>query len=203
MFTNETAAQTEEIVSDTFARTLFDGGTSTTTTKVMRFVANSRDRIPATITSLEDTVRLLRKSITVRRLNLVQKEDIGTGNGKPSPAWNVYMLPPTDDHDALFLWRDFIRKLKFVTDANKAGYTYKIFRCKVCRSEDHPSGMCPFPSQPEWVERPSGTSPALASILNVPQPHPEHTPRTSRGRPSSNRRGGGHRGRGSRNPQRA
>ena len=138
-------------------------------TIMRRFIANYRDNIPETIRNLDDALRFIRTSITVKRLNLVKREDIGTGEGKTQPVWNIYMFPPSRNEEIMREWRSTIRRVVFVTDSNGAGRTMKTFSCTICRSEDHPGGMCPYPDQQGWKTPTPTTSPALDAILGQTQ----------------------------------
>ena len=200
IFLDKTDPQTEAEVSDIVANTLFTIEESTETTRlVKRFLVSHRDNLPLVISRLEDAMRYLRKSISVHRFDLVKKEDIGTGEGRKQPVWNIYIFPPTKDHGALRNWKRFIQGITFVTDSNGAGKTTKIFCCTVCRSEDHPGGMCPYPSQEGWISPPPAHSPALDSILNQPDPLQKNRTPAARGRGAPSHRSRGHNGRGGRN----
>ena len=199
IFINKTAQETEEAVADAVAETLFDGDGTETATAVRHFVANNKDNIPTIIiNNIEDTLRYLRKSITIRRMDLKKREDIGTGEGEGRPAWNLYMYPPTQDHKAMRTWRLLIRKTTFVTESNGAGRTHKIFTCTTCRSTDHPGGMCLFPKENGWNDPTPTHSQTLEDLLNpTPRGNPRGTGARGRGiRASSRGRGSAGRGRG-------
>ena len=161
---------------------------------------NKRDNLPAIITNLEDAIRFLQKSVSIHRFDLVKKEDIGTGEGKKQPVWNVYIFPPTRDHHALREWKDFIQRITFVTNSNGAGKTTRIFCCTVCRSEDHPGGMCPYPNQEGWIALTPTHSPTLENILNQPEPPQKGRYTSARGRGTSSNRSRANNVRGGRNP---
>jgi hypothetical protein len=170
MFLDETDTATEDVVADIVASAMFDNSQgSDLPTVIRRFIANNRDNIPKVIINIDDAVRFIQHSIVIKRLNLVKKEDIGTGKGAAHPAWNLYIHPPTTKQAELREWRNIIRRTIFVTGANKSGRTVKLFNCTICRSEDHPGGMCPYPSQRLWVTpTPPTASPALEAIINPP-----------------------------------
>ena len=193
--------QTEAEVNGIVADTLFEGVRDPETTmQVRRFLATYRDNVPDTFRSMDDTVKYLRKTIVVEHLELVRKEDIGTGGGKAHSAWNIYISPPTRNHQGLREWRSLIRKVSFVTPSNSAGRTYKIFRCSTCRSESHPGGMCRLPDQPGWKKPPptqAGAStntpgPSTAGHVNaLSNRGGRGIPSRSRGRPTGQGRGRG------------
>ena len=172
LFVDEDDAQSEIAVSQIVTSTMFsDDGSSALPNTICRFIARNRNNIDDTIISIDDALRFIRSSIRVKRLNLLKKADINTGLGKPTPVWNIYFYPPTTDQTAMRDWRDIIRRTRFVTDVNRAGYTCKPFNCTVCHSEDHPAGMCPYPSQQGWTVP---TPPLPTQLLHPPPPPPKH-----------------------------
>jgi len=186
LFVDENDIQSETAVSQIVTSTIFsDDGSSDLPNTIRRFVARNRDNIEDTIVNIDDALRFIRSSIRVKRLNLLKKDDIDTGLGKPSPVWNIYLFPPTTDQIAIREWRDIIRKTKFVTDVNNAGRTVKLFNCTVCHSEDHPAGMCPYPAQPGWTAPPpipNAIPPAVATTSNPVQHTNDARTTTRRGR---------------------
>ena len=196
IFLDETVQETEKAVAEAVAETLFDGEGTETVTAVKRFIAKNKDNTPAVINNIEDTLRYIRKSITIRRMDLKKREDIGTGKGEGHPAWNLYIHPPTRDHAAMRTWRQLIRRTAFVTDSNNAGRTHKIFMCTTCRSIDHPGGMCPFPEKNNWIAPAPTHSQTLEDLLG-PTPHGNPHGPSTRGRGNrGNGRGRGNTGRG-------
>ena len=177
---------------------LFDEEETETTIKVQRFLANFKDNIPSVIKNLENTLRYLRKSITVRRMDLKKKEDIGTSVGEGRPAWNLYIYPPTKNHEAMRTWRQIVKKTVFVTGLNDSGRSKKTFMCTTCRSTDHPGGMCPYTSKTDWVAPTPTHSQVLEDLLN-PTPRGNSCGSGARGRGargSGRSRGNAGRGRG-------
>jgi len=195
MFIGKNDAQTETEVARIVDTAMFsDDKPANLSTRVRRFIANHRDNVPKAIINIDDVLRFVCLSITVKRLNLLKREDIGTGVGKPTPVWNVYIFPPTKDQSAMREWREIIRKTGFVTAANRLGSTNRIFNCKICLSEDHPAGMCPYPSQRGWIApTPPPTiapSPVVEAITNPVQPNRDARTSAHRGRGTqSNPRG--------------
>ena len=195
IFIDESKSQTEFEVSKIVGDMLFTKNHDVNTaTAVKRFIANNKDNLPNIIKCMDDALRYLRKSITIQRFDLVKRKDIGTESGKGNPAWNVYMYPPTTNHNALRDWRSLISKIVFITNENGAGRSTKKFSCMVCRSIDHPGGMCPFPKQQGWNAPAPTNSPALDDLLNASQP--QGRGHTARGRGFPNDRSRGNRGRG-------
>jgi len=189
LFVDENDAQSEAAVAQIVTNTMFsDDGSSDLPNTVRRFIARNRDNIEDAIINIDDALRFIRSSIRVKRLNLLKKVDIDTGLGKPSPAWNIYFFPPTTNQMAIREWRDIIRRTKFVTDVNREGRTVKIFNCSVCHSEDHPAGMCPYPTQPEWSPptTTTTTTPAVATATTPVQTNNDARTTTRRGRGGQN-----------------
>ena len=108
------------------------------------------------------------------------KDYCGTGKGKGHPAWNIYIAPPTKDQNALADWTITICKVWFITAANGAGKSRRIFLCLVCHSIDHPRGMCKFLTQTDWIAPPPTIPPALEGILNPTPPNPTNQNATTR-----------------------
>ena len=170
-------ADMESQVRDIVEMTLFRGNhNSEATTRVKRFLVNNRDNISNTFTTMDEVVGYLSKTITVECLDLVKKELIGTSEGKVHPAWNLYMYPPTLKAEGLHKWRDLVSDMSFVTLSNRSGTTQRTFQCMVCRSENHPTGMCRLPDQPGWVTPPppnqaattNGSFPPMATYGGPP-----------------------------------
>ena len=170
VFLHGSDTRTEAAVTEIVANALFsDDNNPELPTRVRRFIANHRDNIPHDIINIEDALRYVRTSIAVKRLNLVKRDDVNTGGGESHPAWNIYIFPPTTEQTALREWREIIRRTTFITDTNEAGHSARLFNCSVCRSEDHPTGMCPYPTQRGWTAPGPANSPALEAVLNSTQ----------------------------------
>ena len=205
LFPEMTPANTESQVRDIVEMTLFRGNhDSDATTRVKCFLVNNRDNISNAFTTMDEMVTFLSKTITVERLDLVKKELIGTGEGKAHPAWNLYMHPPTRKVEGLYKWRDLVSDISFVTLSNRSGSTQRTFLCIVCRSENHPTGMCRFPDQPGWVTPPppTQTTPANGSFPSTNNRGGPPTYRGGRGNTNGGRGRATTRGRG-RGTQRA
>lgn len=204
IFLDEKDKRSEEEVAKVVGETLFSPTAKTpTTTAIKRIVAFHQDNLPITLESLDTILSYLRNSVAVRRLNLVKRELIGTGDGETHPAWNIYIAPPTTNQSILKLWRDIIRKTTFVTNDDGAGRTYKIFRCSTCLSCDHPGGLCIYPSLPEWHAPAATTSPALDDLLNANTAQGSNRNANGRGRGRGTPLGNRGRGNARRNAPRA
>ena len=151
IFLDESDKQSEQKVTEIVRNVLFPNEKSDTGFAIRRIVANHKDNIPTPINNIETAIRYLRNSVKIKHLNLVKKEDIGTGEVLSHPAWNLYISPPSTNNAALREWRLLIQRTVFVTDTYGAGKTYRLFKCSICRSIDHPGGMCPYPAQQGWT----------------------------------------------------
>lgn len=169
IFLDENDQQTEEKVKQIVTDTLFPPEPNSEPAKRIRcLVALNWNNIPDLLNGIEDTIYYLCKSVVIHRLNLVRREDMGMGGGESHPAWNVYISPLSMDNGVLRDWRNYIRSVTFVTDANMASKTFKIFKCTICHAKDHPGGMCPYPSVKNWFAPMPQTSPILKSSTNPP-----------------------------------
>ena len=87
VFIDESDKETEVAITNIVTNTMFASMSGSELQTIMRrFIANYRDNIPEAIKNLDDALRFIHTSITVKRLNLVKKEDIGTGEGKTQPV---------------------------------------------------------------------------------------------------------------------
>lgn len=173
IFLNESDKESEQKVTEIVCDTLFPTDKSDTGLAIRRIVASHKDNIPTPINNIETAICFLRSSVRIKHLNLVKKEDIGTGEGSSHPAWNLYIFPPTTNNITLREWRTLIQRTTFVTNTNRAGKTLRLFKCSICRSIDHPGGTCPYPTQRGWTPPTPTTSPTLVDLLNPPQPSNE------------------------------
>lgn len=169
LFPRESKGESETEVKNIISRALFDDGENSQLaagTKRLLSTPNHRNNVPPPLNnSVHDSSRFLKASIVIRRLDLVKKEDIGFDEAKGHPAWNVYIAPPTKDHEAFKKWVDLIRSARLITKGNGAGLTKKIFTCSICRSKDHPGGMCPFPSTEGWSTPTPPRPPPIDDII--------------------------------------
>jgi hypothetical protein len=182
LFPKLTDSQSETAVLEIVGEALFSTTKSSATSmEIRRFLAKHRDNISGLIKDIETALAYLRSSIKVRRYNLVEKINIGTGEGKSTPVWNIYIYPPTGDNAALIKWRSTIRGFTFITKDQGAGRSLKIYKCTVCFSIDHPTGLCPYPQLQKWITPKPDTSPALEDLLNSSHPNGINRGTSSRG----------------------
>ena len=170
VFINESDKEMEVTITNIVTNAMFVSTSRSELPTITRwFIVNYRDKIPKAIKNLDNTLRFICTLITVKRLNLIKKEDIGTGEGKTQPVWNIYMFPPSRNEEIMREWRHTIRRVVFMTDSNGVGRTMKTFSCTICQSEDHPGRMCPYPDQQGWKTPAPTTSPVLDAILGQTQ----------------------------------
>ena len=105
VFLDGTNTETETEVKGIVNHILFKGGEDSKPTMALKHVlATYRNNIPQPLNvSVQEAARFLQASAVIRHLDLVKREDIGTGEGKGHPAWNVYIAPPTTNQAALTL----------------------------------------------------------------------------------------------------
>ncbi|KAI5985831.1 hypothetical protein EDD15DRAFT_2139599, partial [Pisolithus albus] len=102
--------------------------------------------------------------------------------------WNVYCSRPPSflTFDKYFTWQCLIRTARFSSEDYGMGVAFigeKQFKCLGCKSLDHPTGLCPFPTIPGWL----GPKPQLIDTLPT-----QATVKVSRGRNYTPRGGEGH-----------
>ncbi|KAI6137614.1 hypothetical protein BKA82DRAFT_942408 [Pisolithus tinctorius] len=170
---------------------------NTIVASVVKQAIQSDDVIPEFIRGLDpdpDVLPTLINSIHVTSLR------IANNITRKQTLWNVYCSynPAFMTLDKHFLWRCLIRNLRFRSEDHGMGVVRlgeKQFRCVGCKSLDHPTGLCPFPSIPGWL----GPKPQLTdSIPNqiAPTPRPirgRNATRGGRGTPRGRAPRGGHR----------
>lgn len=138
-----------------------------------------------------DTLATVINSIYVTSLR------IATTTSRKQTLWNVYCSRPPSflNIDKYFIWQCLIRTARFRSEDYGMGAVRvgdKQFKCLGCKSLDHPTGLCPFPSLPGWM----GPKPQITDSI-MPQsgssskiPKNRHPVRGGRGTP----RGRGSRG---------
>jgi hypothetical protein len=94
--------------------------------------------------------------------------------------WNVYCdCPPQMSFDACLQWVKLIKNFMFPTEDHGVGTMCNVtdrgtdqqFLCLGCKSADHPTGLCPFPSLPGWIG-PAHTSEDQSHHANDDTPAP-------------------------------
>jgi len=102
---------------------------------------------------------------------------------KKTTTFNVYFKPPTNDPTLLNRLYQYLRSQKFPsiwgTATARAPYV-----CSTCLGQDHPTGLCSYPTLPGWPL----SAEAMQAALGSPLP-PAHS-RQSRTNPGGPARGG-------------
>ncbi|KAJ6483347.1 hypothetical protein C8R45DRAFT_931958 [Mycena sanguinolenta] len=84
-----------------------------------------------------------------------------TVNGTTTIAWQLYVTPPTNDRT---VWAQLCRlfgRLNVMTALHGTARLQRGYRCRICPSIAHPTGLCPFPNIPGWL----GPTPATIAAL--------------------------------------
>jgi hypothetical protein len=122
-------------------------------------------------------------TISIRPLRVGVPNSTGGGY---KIIWNIYATPPSNSPQRHQEWRRSVSTLKFVTALNGAGTAEPPTSCYGCKSIDHTTGLCPFPSTPRWVPPPlrtvNETPTSLTQALETSQ-------KTRSGRGRGNARG--------------
>ncbi|KAK7687255.1 hypothetical protein QCA50_009760 [Cerrena zonata] len=110
--------------------------------------------------------------------------DSSNDNHLSTPVANLYIGSPTTDIVIWMEWQSFLRSVIFTSSFHGNGTVMDMWKCGKCHSDDHPSGVCPFPNVEGWLTNLGGPS--------------NNTNQNPRGGYNGNRGGGGRgfRGRG-------
>ncbi|KAJ6468895.1 hypothetical protein C8R45DRAFT_1105523 [Mycena sanguinolenta] len=84
-----------------------------------------------------------------------------TVNGTTVVAWQLYVTPPTNDRVA---WAQICRlfgRINVMTALHGTARLQRGYRCRICPSIAHPTGLCPFPNIPGWL----GPTPTTIAAL--------------------------------------
>ncbi|KAJ7819711.1 hypothetical protein B0H14DRAFT_2600460 [Mycena olivaceomarginata] len=79
-------------------------------------------------------------------------------------AWQLHVTPPTNDHDAWLQLRRLFGRLYVMTALHGSAKMQHSFKCRICPSTSHPTGLCPFPNLPGWLGPTTQTIAALDDI---------------------------------------
>lgn len=100
----------------------------------------------------------------------LEEMDTRVGGGGSRIIYNIHgWLPSTDP----FLRLNAVRRTRQITiDDPMLGWieVHPGFRCMRCHGRDHPSGLCPFPLQPEWrgpPPLPSQSQPTQTQLITA------------------------------------
>jgi hypothetical protein len=83
-------------------------------------------------------------------------------NNTITVAWQLSVTPPTNDHAAWLQLRRLFGRLSVMTALHGTAHLQRSYRCNICPSINHPTGLCPFPRLPGWLGPTPDTITALA-----------------------------------------
>ncbi|KAJ7513129.1 hypothetical protein B0H11DRAFT_2303372 [Mycena galericulata] len=134
-------------------------GALSTNTDFIRLVMTHRDALPANF-STQQVLAAVLGSISVVPLEL-------TSPRGPRVVWRVYMRVTTNSVDGYNAIRGAFRQVVFVTAFNNTGCVREDMSCRICRSIDHPTPLCPFPNAPGWMGPTPTSLPPPPTGVNV------------------------------------
>jgi hypothetical protein len=71
--------------------------------------------------------------------------------GIPRPIANMYINCPFEKDEDWTRLVDAVAKVEFRHSFLGTGTVRQGWSCTICHGSDHPSGLCPFPSTPGWI----------------------------------------------------
>ncbi|KAJ3791919.1 hypothetical protein GGU11DRAFT_750846 [Lentinula aff. detonsa] len=164
--------------------------------RLTTFITGHRDAVPANFITSDDVVNTVLNTVEMRPMAMA------VSGGQTRTVWNLFMEPPSlniSHHNELVA---IINATAFRTPLFGTGRQMRNpVRCNHCGGLDHPSGHCPFPTIPGWIER-SNPNPSTPNNETIPADRGQSARgrggSTSRGRsaPQGCRGGKGNRGRG-------
>jgi hypothetical protein len=120
---------------------------------INEFVRTHRDAFGPQV-SADQAWHIFSNSVAVEGMELV--------NNTITVAWQLSVTPPTNDHGAWLQLRRLFRRLSVMTALHGTARLQRSYRCHICPSINHPTGLCPFPRLPGWLGPTPNTITALA-----------------------------------------
>ncbi|PPR01212.1 hypothetical protein CVT24_006122 [Panaeolus cyanescens] len=162
---------------------------------IKSYIANNYNNVPLDQrTNAEQATEWVINSTRVTSFFTTNKSN------QPSPIFNVYISPPAYDHVGYSRWIEMLGSITYSGPQGVAHIRDPPFHCSLCKSSDHPTGLCEYPQLPNWpipYNPPvTATTSAPSDIAGTTTTHDAHTNQTRGGRGGGRGRGG--RGRGSR-----
>ncbi|KAF8186168.1 hypothetical protein K438DRAFT_1973538 [Mycena galopus ATCC 62051] len=123
---------------------------------ITEFVRTHRDAFGAQVSADQawdifcDSVKVVGMELLVSNTNTV--------------AWHLYVTSPTDDHNAWTQLRRLFGRLSVMTALHGTARLQRSYRCRICPSINHPTGLCPFPRLPGWLGPTPDTITALEEV---------------------------------------
>jgi len=112
---------------------------------VMAYIDANNNNIPSWFNS-EQKLKYILDSIYARGMA------VGTPGGSYKTVWNIYIHPPCTSITTHYTWRRKLAETTYLTTFYGAGKAIiPAFSCTKCKSIDHPTGLCPFPLLPDWI----------------------------------------------------
>jgi hypothetical protein len=78
----------------------------------------------------------------------VQMVNICAPGGSLHPIANLYINCSFDNDEG---WTRLVAKLEYCNSLIGTGVYHPGWTCTICHGVDHPSGLCPFPQLPGWL----------------------------------------------------
>jgi hypothetical protein len=113
--------------------------------KIDNFIRITRDAAPPALTPSQVKERII-DSIQVVGLDYANPGNTGTF----TTIWNVYLSSPTNNPTYHEEWISILLENEYTGEFEGQGIPYLPLPCSVCKSNDHTTGVCPFPQLPGW-----------------------------------------------------
>ncbi|KAJ7789895.1 hypothetical protein B0H14DRAFT_3502309 [Mycena olivaceomarginata] len=121
--------------------------------EIAQFVQTHRDAFGPHI-SAEQAWDIFSNSVAVEGIELLV-------NNTTTVAWHLHVTPPTNDNGAWLQLRRLFGRLCVMTALHSTARLRRSYRCRICPSITHPTGLCPLPRLPRWL----GPTPATIAAL--------------------------------------
>jgi hypothetical protein len=121
---------------------------------ITEFVRTHRDAFDPQV-SADQAWHIFSNSVVVEGMELLV-------NNTVTVAWQLGVTPPTNDHGAWIQLRRLFGCLSVMTALHRTARLQRSYRCHICPSINHPTGLCPFPCLPGWLGPTPDTITALA-----------------------------------------
>ncbi|KAJ7765810.1 hypothetical protein B0H14DRAFT_3510148 [Mycena olivaceomarginata] len=160
---------------------------------ITEFVRTHRDAFGPQV-SADQAWHIFSNSVVVEGMELLV-------NNTVTVAWQLSVTPPTNDHGAWLQLRRLFGRLSVMTALHGTARLQRSYRCHICPSINHPTGLCPFPRLPGWLGPTPDTITALAEASRQAATRAQELIRgnTAPGPNSNAHRAGGSGGRGNAN----
>jgi hypothetical protein len=106
-------------------------------TNIAQFVRTNRSAFRPHV-SAEQAWEIFTGSVSVEGIELLVSNTV-------TVAWQLHVTPPTNDHDAWLNLRHLFGRLYVMTALHGSARMQRSYRCRICPSINHPTGLCPLP----------------------------------------------------------